>query len=440
MDMGGRPAPPPEASLSVHTKSERGGSEEEDEEEDEEDEEVGHGLDVASDTSDLKTYVNFIKSYIGSGILAIPFAFKEGGVVLSICMLLGLAIATNYCIRLLLVCAAKYERVSKKRASYSGIGKFAVGRYGVLAVNSSLIFSQVGFCCVYVLFIGHNLESIFPVLPSWAWSLIASPALAIVCFLRSMSMLALISFIGQTAMTAGLGAILVFAFVALATNHPEVHAVNLGGFPIFFGVAVYTFEGIGLVLPMRRAMKKPSHYPYVLDMGYFCVALMVIAFGTIGYLGYGESVSDEITLSLPGGVVSAGVKALLILAIFSTYPVQLFPIIALAEGAVLGRFLASRWIEWYRNAVRTGLVALTVVLALSIPRFSLFVSLVGAIGGSMMAFILPSLFYIAMFRNTAPYLILLSAGSLLVFGLFSSVASISVTLYQVYQVLTGEIE
>ena len=38
--------------------------------------------------SSLRTFINFFKSYIGSGILGLPYAFLEGGVLVSFLILL----------------------------------------------------------------------------------------------------------------------------------------------------------------------------------------------------------------------------------------------------------------------------------------------------------------------------------------------------------------
>jgi proton-coupled amino acid transporter len=71
---------------------------------------------------------------------------------------------------------------------------------------------------------------------------------------------------------------------------------------------VYAFEGIGLALPMRRAMIKPELYHQVMDMGYVVVTLMYLFFGSVGYLGYGDATSGEITSNIGTGTVPTLVK------------------------------------------------------------------------------------------------------------------------------------
>ena len=180
-------------------------------------------------------------------------------------------------------------------------------------------------------------------LSSTVWVLIITPTLILVSWLRKMHLLANVSIMGQAAMIFGLSAAMGYAIANLVDEQPDVKAVNLGGFPVFFGMvwftapcavwcfltfvqALYTFEGIGLVMPMRRAMRNPDNYLIVLDTGFVIVALMVLSFGTIGYIGFGDDVSDQITLDLPPGALSVIIKVMLILAIWATYPVQMWPV------------------------------------------------------------------------------------------------------------------
>ena len=89
--------------------------------------------------------------------------------------------------------------------------------------------------------------------------------------------------------------------------------------------------------------------------------------------------------------------------------------------------------KWVKNALRSGLVLLSVVLALSIPEFSLFVSLVGAVGSSLLAFILPCVFYMWIFRHTRPKWHMALNGILVVFGVVGSAVSIVVTVAQIIE-------
>ena len=67
---------------------------------------------------------------------------------------------------------------------------------------------------------------------------------------------------------------------------------------IFFGVAMYSFEGIGVVLPLENTMKTPQHIKSVIYIGMAIVATMYLTTGLLGYLAYGNCVDPNVTLSL----------------------------------------------------------------------------------------------------------------------------------------------
>lgn len=76
--------------------------------------------------------------------------------------------------------------------------------------------------------------------------------------------------------------------------------------PLYFGTAIYAFEGIGVVLPLENNMKTPQDFSGltgVLNTGMVIVASLYTAVGFFGYLKYGENVEATITLNLDGNAV-----------------------------------------------------------------------------------------------------------------------------------------
>lgn len=184
-------------------------------------------------------------------------------------------------------------------------------------------------------------------------------------------------------------------------------------------------------------MKDPHKYHFVLDIGYVIMTVLFLSFGTIGYCGYGENVNESgITLNLPpGSIGTIATQVCLIIAIFATYPVQMFPVIAILEGLVFSKVnglkgLTGMKLEMSRNVLRSLLVIITTIIAISIPYFSLFVSLVGALGSSVLAFILPCVFHLKLFPNISkPKRI--GNWMLAIFGVTASFVATTVTVYQI---------
>lgn len=77
---------------------------------------------------------------------------------------------------------------------------------------------------------------------------------------------------------------------------------KLENFPLFFGTAIFAFEGIALVLPLQNAMKNPKSFSKlfgVLNVGMVIATGIFISFGAIGYWKYGEETEASLTLNLP---------------------------------------------------------------------------------------------------------------------------------------------
>ena len=72
---------------------------------------------------------------------------------------------------------------------------------------------------------------------------------------------------------------------------------------IFFGVAVFTFEGIGFVLPLENKMAKPKQFKPILITAMSTVATLYVAMGLIGYLAYGKCSQPNLTLNLNSDVI-----------------------------------------------------------------------------------------------------------------------------------------
>lgn len=100
---------------------------------------------------------------------------------------------------------------------------------------------------------------------------------------------------------------LIISYYYSAQDLPHISERNfvpadLHRLPLFFGTAIFAFEGIALVLPLQNAMKSPQNFSKlygVLNVGMVFVTGIFISFGAIGYWKYGEATEASLTLNLP---------------------------------------------------------------------------------------------------------------------------------------------
>lgn len=94
-------------------------------------------------------------------------------------------------------------------------------------------------------------------------------------------------------------------YYALKDGLPEVEEralwTNGSQLALFFGTAIFAFEGIALVMPLKNAMRKPHQFERplgVLNVGMFLVSVMFMFAGSVGYMKWGEQVGGSLTLNL----------------------------------------------------------------------------------------------------------------------------------------------
>jgi solute carrier family 36 (proton-coupled amino acid transporter) len=86
-------------------------------------------------------------------------------------------------------------------------------------------------------------------------------------------------------------------------DHPEL-SDNLNYFvpqalPLFFGVAVFDFEGNGVIINLHASMQEPEKFNQVLVTTLTIYVTALCTFCSIAYWSYGPNLEDMVTLNLP---------------------------------------------------------------------------------------------------------------------------------------------
>lgn len=70
--------------------------------------------------------------------------------------------------------------------------------------------------------------------------------------------------------------------LSLARHRPPIQlATGWACLPYLFGVAIYCFEGVGMILPIEASMHTPRHFDAVLAGTMGTVTALYVGFGSV---------------------------------------------------------------------------------------------------------------------------------------------------------------
>ena len=391
-----------------------------------------HGM-AAGTASNAQVAVNIIISFVGAGLLGVPNAFSQSGWLLGSIALCSVSALNVYAMLLIPQVKRQLTKVRSGNESsietYGDLGRIILGPRGESFVNLCLVISQVGFATAYIIFIAANLYAIGQI-PRYVTCLCCIPGLCGLVQAREMKTLSPFSLLADVANLVGLSAVLLEDWERYTPHNHTIHAVRWEGLLYVIAVTIYSMEGVGLILSLETSCKNPSSFNNLFRLVLTCITLFMSFFGTAGYLGFGDDTMAPITLNLSGSYSATFVKGALCLALYLTYPVMMFPVWSILEEA----WPAARD-EWRtRVTLRCLLVIGTALVALAVPDFGKFLSLVGSSICTILGFIFPCYFH----WTTVPDLNWWQVG--LDIGLMAGGAIFGVlgTLQSIQKLLAGE--
>ncbi|XP_052873549.1 proton-coupled amino acid transporter-like protein CG1139 [Anopheles cruzii] len=388
-------------------------------------------------TSYLETMMHLFKGNIGTGCYAMGYAFKNGGLLFGTIVTLLLGFLCVHCQHVLIECAnlmqdrRRRERIEQLHVMLNNSSvmqtpppeldatplDFAetVGlcfRYGPRAtrrwatpmrraINVLICVSQLGFCGVYVIFMRSHLRQIAEqydlVLGEHQIMALLFVPVVLTSIIRKLKYLSYCSLAANVLMTIGIG---ITFYYALKDPLPSLAERSLMGspeqLPLFYGTAIFAFEGIALVLPLQNEMRSPADFSKtfgVLNVGMVFIVLLYIVLGFVGYLRWGDAVEGTMTLNLPDDeLLAVSVKVMISTGVLLGFALQFFVAITVVWPTV-GRHwsYATRHFVSAEIMFRVGMVLLTFVIAECVPKLDLFISLIGAFCSSTLGLTIPML-------------------------------------------------
>ena len=323
---------------------------------------------ATANSSATRAVFLLLKSFVGTGVLFLPKAYLNGGMLFSNGILLIVAAISYFCFILLV---QTHEKIG---GSFGDMGGQLYGERMRILILTSVALSQLGFVSAYIVFTAENLQAfVAAVSKCRTWIDIKFLILLeLVVFLpfsliRDIGKLGFTAFISDAFIILGLFYLGYFDIKTMVANHgvADIIYFNPRDWTLFIGTAIFTFEGIGLVIPIKEVMKKPSEFPLVLAIVMIIITIIYTLMGALSYAAFGSSTKTVVLLNLPqdNKFVNA-VQLLYSVAILLSTPLQLFPAIRIAENGLFTRSgKYDSYIKWKKNVFRFFLVAVCAAIA-----------------------------------------------------------------------------
>jgi proton-coupled amino acid transporter len=336
-----------------------------------------------------------LKSFVGTGVLFLPKAYLNGGMLFSNVVLLFVAVLSYYCFVLLVNTRLRVE------GSFGDIGGVLYGKWMRGIILSSIVVSQIGFVAAYIVFTSENLQA-FILAVSDCKTRIPIPYLILMqmavflpfSLLRDITKLGFTALIADAFILIGLAYLYYYDILTIVRQHGVADIVNFNpkDWTLFIGTAIFTFEGIGLIIPIQESMKNPKKFPPVLGIVMVIITVVFISMGALSYAAYGSATETVVILNMPqDDKLVNGVQFLYSVAILLSTPLQIFPAIRITENELFtksGKY--NPYIKWQKNVFRFFVVMLCAGIAwFGANDLDKFVSLVGSFACVPLVYIYP---------------------------------------------------
>ncbi|OWF54500.1 proton-coupled amino acid transporter 3-like [Mizuhopecten yessoensis] len=243
--------------------------------------------------------------------------------------------------------------------------------------------------------------------------------------------------------------IVAISFQYICHDLPDVNtriaakSPNYLTFTTFANDVMFTLDGIGVVLPVRNRMRTTKHFDGwngVLGVALMFVTCFHAACGFYGYLKFGEMTRVMYLLDLPANNwLYKSLRILFFLTLYCTTGVVVFVPVDISWRRIQSKITSARIRNYGEYLFRFILLVAVCTFTLLVPEFELLMSFTGCLWTYIGTIIVPASVKIMLLYDEMKPTTLLGTVQrfatlticycLLIFGIYSTVSGIGVTLY-----------
>ncbi|KAH9481708.1 Vacuolar amino acid transporter 3 [Psilocybe cubensis] len=372
-----------------------------------------------------------LKSFVGTGVLFLGRAFYNGGLLFSIVTFIFIAFISLYSFLLLV----KTKFVIS--GSFGDIGGALYGPWMRYVILGSIVISQIGFGAAYTIFVAENLQAFMlgisnclKLVPVQHFILLQTIVFLPLVLVRDLAKLSSTALVADAFILAGLLYIFGSEVKVIAERGiADVKMFNPKDFSLFIGTAVFSFEGIGLVIPITDAMREPHKFPKALSGVMVFLLFLFGGAGTLAYLAFGSDIQTVVLVNLDSrSQMVQSVQFFYALAILLSVPLQLFPAIRILENGLFTRSgKVDTRVKWYKNMFRFGMVFFCSIISwIGAADLDKFVAFVGCFACVPLCYVYPPMLHYKACAHTRKAKI--ADIALIIFGVVAAVYTTAQTI------------
>ncbi|CDS14099.1 hypothetical protein LRAMOSA06269 [Lichtheimia ramosa] len=356
----------------------------------------------------LTAYFNVVCVVAGTGTLGLPKAFAIGGWLGILILLLAYVMAV-YSGIILIRCL--YYKPGTRLHDYKSVGTAAFGTVGYIVASILHFLNLFGCPALYLVLAAGNMHQLLINTPAALTQPIWTIVVGAFLLIPSLVQKTLHEVTATSAIAAVCTMMAVFVVLIQAPMDRQAAAVHDGviwtGFPTALSTIAFSFGGNNTYPHVEHALKKPQQWKWAVSAGLSTCTVLYLLTAVPGYYAYGRDTESPIYNSLPIGagrtvaIIVMTIHVILAIPIFTTSFSLEFEQFARVNEDRLGRIGA-----WFGRAIiRTATMVFLVILAVFVPFFADFMSLIGALANCGLVFLLPILCYLKLtgWRNKKWY-------------------------------------
>lgn len=394
-------------------------------------------------TSAFQMSINLQSMILGTSVLSLPYCLKIAG-IWSLLVILVIGLLTTFTALILSDCQyqesfSQPQFRKRVNVSFVDMAKACWKNAGCYVMEVIVYLSLLRNIVVMILLTDISAELLQGVIGSnydkrmisifWAFAIL--PML----FIKKIKPLTCLSFAGLNFYLIAITSILVLC--CLEASKWDIHNIaldfNLKGLGITIGIVVNSFAVHLNLPPLEGSLKNEMSYQKSVNGSFIINICAKMSFALCGYLTClektGQEITNEIRLHTPLPLLVRG--AVLFFAFFSI-PLQNVVVLELIDDNFRPYFpvFAKHPFLWVL-LTRCICITASLFVTVSIPHFSIVVSLIGSLRGSLICLILPPMFYLTLdtlekkwYKNILCYITLIIGILAAAIGSYSSVAAL----------------